>query len=158
MTSEEIKQMITPNILNFGVVANGTKMPFVLNNTSSIPIEGHSLSCGCVGQVKSSEWKVEGEIEAQFKPDKAQSLFLVDGRYCLQIDQSSTIKYLLVQEKQFVDNPTSIEEVTASKFDQQIYLRFDDGDAVEIRQDNGEFVTNANKLKVNIPVTFWVLK
>lgn len=156
MTSQEAKELITPNFLNFGVVKDKSKLPFTLNNLTGTPIHGFTKSCGCVGTVNHNDDKLWGEIEASYKPNQVQDVFLVDGKYCLEIPTPGSGKFITILDKQLIENPTEITSVKATKFEQSITLRFKDGKEAEKRNESGELVENPDRLKVVIPINFYV--
>lgn len=157
MTLQEAKKLINPSTLHFGVVKNGDKMPFTIVNSTGIPIKGYSKSCGCVGTVSHDADSVWGNIEAVYKKDRVESIYLVDGVYCLQVPSTDKVRYLGIVEKSFIENPQEIKEVMATKFDQQLTVKLDDGRPSEIRKDDGEIVYNQEQLNVVVPITFYVV-
>lgn len=158
MNNAELRDKIHPNIVDFGVVEDGVTIPYSIQNNSGIDFKSHTLSCGCLGSVKTTAQMVEGSFPTEFK-EPGQDLYYVDGHYCQKLPQGGETKFYDVVRKVWMDNPTAVQEpVKAYLYNHTITLKMNDGREDFTTDESGMETNNPDKLKISVPVRAWILK
>lgn len=159
MTNKELETKIIPRRVDLGVIKDGEKVPYSIQNNSEFDIFGIWKSCGCIGEIKAGPRMIEGQLPGEYK-EVGQELWLVDGQYCTKANTGQGTKYYNVVLNGWAENPTNVEgPIPARQFSQSITIKMkQEGVPDEIVDANGILADNPERLKIHVPISAWFIK
>lgn len=157
MINREVKDGVRSVPLNFGLVDSGEEFEYTITNSASLPFEGYTTSCGCVGNVFLTKSELKGTFPALYS-DPPTEAFIVDGNLSKRAATNSN-KYIDLVHNIVIENPINISEpFPVKEFSQAVTIYFEDGVSFKKINANGkvEDGINQDKAKVTIPMKAWI--